>query len=113
MNINQVFPSKYLKESDLQDKEVPVKIDHIAMESINENEDPKPVLYFLGKQKGLVCNKTNAMTISVAYGDETDEWHGKDIILHPDTTMFGGKMVKCIRLRVPRVTATDEDEPPF
>ena len=39
-------------------------------------------MYFEGKPKGLVLNKTNANTISDAYGDETEHWEGKEIVLY-------------------------------
>ena len=58
MRISSAFPSKYLKAADLQDKQVTVRMSHVETETIGD--DDRPVLYFQGKEKGLVLNKTNA-----------------------------------------------------
>ena len=69
MRISAAFPSKYLKAADLQGKQVTVVMSHVTMETIGDDE--RPVLYFKGKDKGLVLNKTNANTIADAFGDDT------------------------------------------
>lgn len=59
-------------------------------------------------------NKTNASTIGAAYGDDTDGWVGKPIILFPTKTQMGVQgMVDCIRIRIPaeEPTAADGDSP--
>ncbi len=116
MNINDQFPSKWLKASDLQGKEIVVTIDRVAMESMQEGQgETKPVIYFAGKEKGLVCNKTNAGAITAAYGQETDGWHGKKIVLFSQKVSFQGQITDGLRVRahVPVVDETDGDEPPF
>jgi hypothetical protein len=72
MRMSSAFPSNYLRAADLQGRNVTVTIDRVAMEDIGG--DHKPVLYFRGKEKGMVLNKTNGNNISAAYGDETDDW---------------------------------------
>lgn len=97
MNVNEVFPSNYLKAADLQNREVPVVIDRVEMEQLGN--DQKAILYFTGKQKGVVLNKTNAMNIAGAYGDDTDDWSGKPVVLFSVWTDFQGKSVQAIRIR--------------
>lgn len=58
MNINQVFPSKYIAAADLNGQQVAVTIERVAMEPVAQNEPPKPVLYFQGKKKGMVGGAT-------------------------------------------------------
>ncbi len=70
MKINEAFPSNYLKAADLQDREVTVTMADVKMEKLGD--DSRPVLYFRGKEKGLVLNKTNANNIASRYGDDTD-----------------------------------------
>jgi hypothetical protein len=112
MNINESFPSKYLKASDLKGHEVKVTISRVVPEKIGD--DTKPVLYFKGKEKGVVMNKTNANRIAARYGYETDEWSGQDIILYPDMVEFQGQTMEAIRVRVPLPLAgADDSEPPF
>lgn len=100
MRIDSAFPSTYLKAADLQGRNVTVTMDHVKMEDIGG--DHKPILYFRGKEKGLVLNKTNSNNISAAYGYETDAWAGQTIELFPTMVDFQGKSVEAIRCRAPR-----------
>ena len=104
MNINNVFPSKYLKAADLQGREFTLRIASIRMEDIGD-DDQKPVLYFENAKKGLVLNKTNANNCVVLYGAETDGWIGKPVTLYSAWVDFQGKSVEAIRIRpAPGVT---------
>jgi arabinogalactan endo-1,4-beta-galactosidase len=97
MNIFSAFPSKYLRAADLQDKQVKVVMSHVETETIGD--DDRPVLYFEGKEKGLVLNKTNANAISAVYGDDTDNWRGGEIVLFQTMVDFQGKTMAAIRCR--------------
>lgn len=99
MKLNDAFPSKYLKCADLDGAELPVVIESATIEEIGD--DRKLVLSFQGVDKALVCNKTNAMTIGHKYGEETDDWVGREIILCPATAMFNNRVVDAIRIRLP------------
>jgi hypothetical protein len=103
MKVSETFPSKYLKASDLQGREVRLTMANVQIEKLGD--DDKPVLYFKGKEKGLVLNKTNANTISDAYGDESEDWYDQPLILFSVMTDFQGKVGPAIRCRVP--TAKD------
>lgn len=103
MKMSEEFPSKYLKASDLQGREVKVVMGNVEREKIGD--DTKPVLYFKGKEKGIVLNKTNAGTISDAYGDDTEDWVDQEIILFSVMVDFQGKVGPAIRCRAP--TAKD------
>jgi hypothetical protein len=103
MKMSEEFPSKYLKASDLQGREVRLTMAHVEREKIGD--DFKPVLYFKGKDKGLAMNKTNAGTIADAYGDDSDDWMDQPIILFSVMVDFQGKVGPAIRCRVP--TAKD------
>jgi arabinogalactan endo-1,4-beta-galactosidase len=107
MKISTAFPSNYLRCADLQDRNVRVLMDRVEMEEIGG--EAKPVLYFQDKEKGIVLNKTNSNNIAAAYGDDTDDWSGHEIILYPAMTDFQGKTVPCIRVRAP--TAKDRVKP--
>jgi hypothetical protein len=99
MLLNDVFPSKYVKAADLKGREATVVISGVEIEKIGE--DRKLVVYFQGKDKGLVTNKTNANRISLMYGEDTDEWIGKEIVLGTDFVDFQGKTVEAIRIKPP------------
>ncbi len=99
MNINEAFPSNYLKAIDLQGREANVIISNVTMEKLGN--DTKMILYFQGKQKGMVCNKTNATNISMLYGDDTDGWIGKPVVLFGAYVDFQGKSVLGLRIKPP------------
>lgn len=99
MNINEVFPSKYLKAEDLQGREITVTIANVIVEKIGQGEDRKPVAYFQGKEKGVALNKTNSTNIAAAFGPETDAWIGAKVILYPAWVDYQGKSVQAIRIR--------------
>jgi hypothetical protein len=65
MKISQLFPSKYVKAVDLNGKTVTLTIAKLAIEELGHGpeKERKPVLYFERATKGLVLNRTNAMTI--------------------------------------------------
>ena len=123
MNIQTAFPSRYLRAADLGKNRVVVTIDKVVMEDIGD--DHKPVVYFKGKDKGLVLNKTNATSIEeIARTSETDEWGGVRILLRSDKTDYGGRRVDCLRVDRPDsvaapvpapvlVPAVGDDDVPF
>jgi hypothetical protein len=100
MNINQAFPSTYLKSSDLGTAQPTVVIDRVEIESIGRDKEQKPVLYFVGKEKGLVLNKTNARKITeLAGSSDTEHWHGVKVKLYATETQFGSETVECVRVK--------------
>jgi hypothetical protein len=102
MNINAAFPSKYLKESDLNGAQPIVTIDRVVMENIGQgsNQENKPIVYFQGKSKGLVLNKTNGTMISrIAGTPDTDRWKGIKVRLVSAEVEFQGQPVSAIRVR--------------
>jgi hypothetical protein len=111
MDINSCYPGTYLKAADLMGKTVKCVIDRVQMEVVGEED--KPVMYFQGKEKGLVLNKTNGGAIAVLHGTETDEWGGKEIKLYPTKLQFQGGMVDAIRVRVEPPEAEEQDSIPF
>lgn len=99
VNINEEFPSKYLKSADLKGKMAKLQIAHVDSEEIGK--DRKLVAYFRGKERGMVLNKTNAKTIAEAFGDETDNWTGADIEVFSMKVDYQGRMVDGLRVRIP------------
>ena len=101
MLISQAYPSKYLKSDDLGGKTVRVTMDFVEICDVGDGEF-KPVLYFQGKDRGMVLNLTNAQTISAVYGDETADWKGQELVIYVDpNVMFGAKRTGGLRVRPP------------
>lgn len=98
--------SKWITAADLRGHRVPVVIDHCELD-VKVGDDIKNVLFFRGKDKGLVLNITNENTIADAYGWEDDHWIGQPLILYPTTTQFQGKSTPCLRVEVPPKASVD------
>jgi hypothetical protein len=97
-DIKSLYPSKYLSAADLKGQEVTCQIAKIKMEQMSDGEE-KPVLYFVGAEKAMVLNKTNARTIAQLHGDDYDVWPGKRIILFAVPVEFGGQMTMGVRVK--------------
>jgi hypothetical protein len=114
MNLNDMFPSKYLKAADLEGKTVVCKIEGIIPELIKSNEGPderKAVMYVQGSKKGLILNRTNAGVLGGLYGPETDEWTGKRVTMFVCPVVFQGRTVDAIRLKAPPPAAAKPATP--
>jgi hypothetical protein len=99
MRTGEAFPSSYIKASDLKGNRVTVTIDHVNLEGVGKDKEQKPVVYFQGKDKGLVLNKTNANKITSLLGtDEMDDWQGGQVVLYGTMVEFGGEQVEGIRV---------------
>ena len=116
MKIDKLFPSKYLKSSDIEEAggELILTIADVGVERM-QSGDSKPVVAF-EDEKPLVLNVTNKNTIKGLYGDETDLWKGKRISLHVQSVTFRGEAVAGIRVKdeIPQpvaATGTDDDIP--
>lgn len=129
MKTGDVFggSNAYLKAEDLKGKAVRVTIESVDVKQFDDGK--KLVLHFVGKDKQLVCNRTNANRIEEATGtDETDNWEGWTIALYVCMVDFQGKRVPAIRVddrpgatvkparlqrrEEPRGPVEHEDEPP-
>jgi hypothetical protein len=100
MRASDMFPSKYLKSSDVKDKPITATISHVSVELVGQGKDQerKPVLHFEGNAKPMVLNKTNAITLDTAFGD-TDEWAGHKVRIHCVETTYGGRAIDGIRVK--------------
>jgi hypothetical protein len=118
-NINDVFPTKYLKAHELKGKEPIVTIDRVAFEPVGRDREMKPVVYFVGKEKGIVLNKTNANKIIEISGSAlTEEWTGTRVKLYAAEADFGGDTYDVVRIKSPngsrmsRMTPAPPPPPP-
>jgi hypothetical protein len=102
-NIDDFYPSKFLRASDLKGKEIEVTIDRVGSEEFEEDggKRNKPVIHFRNNGiKPMVCNKTNAMLIATALGNKDyDTWAGKQVRLYPDMETFRGQVHEVVRVR--------------
>ncbi len=103
MKLNELFPSNLLKAQDVTDAggEMPLTIEKVELKEFdtdNGGKERKPIIHFKeGKQ--MVCNKTNGNAIAELYGDETDNWIGKELTLIVRDVDFQGKSTPAIRVK--------------
>ena len=114
MKLGTMYAGNYLKQEDLQGKRVLLTIDRVEMEDLGQGDDKeaKPVCYFRGREKGWVMPKTCAYLIAEWYGDDTDAWAGKKIVLYVDpNVMYAGKRTGGIRVSPPPGFQPQAEEP--
>ena len=70
MDINKLFPSRFLKAADLDDQDVTMIVDRVTVEKL-EDDQQKPAVHFRGQQKPLILNKTNSTVLAKHYGKDT------------------------------------------
>ncbi len=118
--------SKYVAKTDLQrdDKsytEALLTIESVTEEEVGDDKEPKFILYFRGRTKGMVLNASNMETMIETYGEPaqlsgagaTAHFAGKPILLWVDTTVkYAGKRVGGLRLRAPNVQAPVQTQQP-
>jgi hypothetical protein len=110
MKLTDVFPSKYIKVEDLQGRDVTLTIRDCKIDQLDNEQ--KLILHFLGKDKAMVCNKTNAERIALVHGGDTDGWLGKQIVIGPEmTNNLQGKAIMAIRVKGMPGTATSAPQP--
>ena len=113
-DIRGQFPSKYLKAADLNGAAVKVTIRDVQIENVGRTQDRKPVVYFMGKDKGLVLNRVNSNKIAEIAGSfDTEDWGGTLIAIYPTETEFAGETVECIRVKAPKANGTAPAPPPL
>ena len=103
MNREDIFPSRWFKASNFpQPRDLKIVAAKVETPKLPHGEsEEKLTLTFEGEKKKLVINRTNFDVIAEAFGDDTDNWLGETIQLYADKTRFGGKVVPCVRVRVP------------
>jgi hypothetical protein len=103
MRKDDVFPSKYLKASDLPEPCV-ATIAGATMELFqhNDRDQDKLVVGFKERIKAVICNMTRFDAIAAVAGtDETAKWRGVKVELFADEVRFRGKVVGTVGVREP------------
>ncbi len=97
MKGNDIFGGKSLKSEDIKGREPVVTIESVEMKKFDDG--PKAIIRFAGKDKALICNRTNWNSIADILGaDDSDEWIGRRIKLVVARVDFQGKRVDAIRV---------------
>lgn len=108
----QMFDRAYIAAYDLPEgKDAVVTIARVVATDLpvagSGKTQKRPVLFFDGKEKGMVLNKVNGKTIAALYGPKVENWIGKSISLFATEVPFGAEIVPAIRVR-PAVPKTEK-----
>jgi hypothetical protein len=102
MNVNQMFPSRFLRGAELQGP-VTVTIQRIGQEEVYKPGKGKEscwILYAERASRGVVLSKSLAESIAQALGEsDTDQWPGRQVTLYPQPMSVAGRDLVAIRAR--------------
>jgi hypothetical protein len=93
--------ARFLKAAALDGGEKKVRIKSVTEEKVGPDKDQKLVVWFTNDKRGFVLNQTNNRILREAFGDETDGWAGKIIVLFSSMTDFRGRVTPGLRVRIP------------
>ena len=111
MLISNETESRFLKASDLKGRTVSANIDRV--EEVELDGKVKHAMHFIGREMAMILNVTNKATLIDAFGNETDDWHGKPVEVFSARVNYQGEMRDGLRLRIPTPAgqALDDDIP--
>jgi len=102
-HVDLMFPSRYLKAADLQEKPLTLTIEQVFRDQVrmtNGAVTEKYILHFAEVEKELILNKTNAKAIAKLLREpKAVNWAGSTIVLKPTTCEAFGEIVDCIRVK--------------
>ena len=103
-HVDLMFPGRYLKAADLQDKPMSLTIKQVFRDQVRMTNGAiaeKYILRFKETEKELILNKTNAKAIAKLLREpKAVNWAGSVIVLKPTTCEAFGEIVDCIRVEM-------------
>ena len=111
--VSEMIVSKFLRKEDFEEDRV-FTIRGLKLEDMpGDDGTQKWVLYFKEEAKGMALNVTTIRVLEAAFGDDSDGWIGKRVMVYVDPHVtFGGRAVGGIRLRTPKKQAAPTPPPP-
>lgn len=98
-----LFTGRYLASPDLGKNEPTVKIARVISELVKDDEKKTEryrwIMFFEGKDKGMLLNRSNAMILAaLCKSDKTEDWVGHSITLGVRDVKLGGETVDGLRV---------------
>ena len=113
----QVSGNVWIKGMDFEDQPVIATIEDAWMHGVWDSEENKEVeklvVGFEELEGLLVLNKTQTRKLIALFGDESDEWKGKEVVLESGETALGQTVVikKTVAEPVKASSKKAQDEP--
>lgn len=103
--VSEMIVSKFLRKEDF-DEDMVATVRGVKLEDVGNQGEQRWVLYFREMQKGMVLNVTTIRVLEGAYGDDSDGWIGKRVMIYVDPNVsFQGRVIGGLRLRAPKQKA--------
>jgi hypothetical protein len=102
-DIDACYGSKYLSATEVGNRKIRTKIARVRKEALPQQgggTKTKLILAFTSLDKEMVQNSTNINTLVAALGKDPSGWKDAEVGIFTESTMFGGKPTKGLRLRV-------------
>jgi hypothetical protein len=104
MNVFEIVPPTFLNAAALGGQEL-----HDCIRAVKDAEfegGRKKIVISLDKDgRAVVLNRTNLDTLVEAYGPETDGWLGKPVIVTTEMTVFQGRKIAGVKVRIPSASS--------
>jgi len=101
--IDQLYPGEYIKAGEFNDQPVTLTLKSVERKPISDGsggEEPAVVVEFKETDKKFIMNKTNAVCLRAMFGDDSEEWAGHRVTLHPVKDESGlSDSGQCIRVK--------------
>ncbi len=85
--VSDVYPSPWLRPEDLAGAARRVQVESVDVQGFRQRDgstQEKIVVGFVGKQKRMICNVTQARALAeIAGSEEIDRWAGVQVVLTP------------------------------
>lgn len=85
MNVKDLIVGKYLSAKDMVGQRVLATLDVCQIEEFENKTtgvtDTRPVVYFEDLDQGMVLNKTNLKVLAREFGEETERWKGRRVLV--------------------------------
>lgn len=110
MHYRMGFESNFIAATDFGGAEPTVEIESVTLEQLEDDRGQvrnRLVARFVGKKRGWVINKTNAIVLSKLFkSDDTDGWIGHKVTLTSAKVYMAGAETTGIRIKgSPELTA--------
>lgn len=111
--VSDVYGGNWLEKEDIGNRQVIVTIESISVHEMGDGKR-KAAIHFVGKEKALLVNVTNAAAIEAITGtDEMDDWTGTRVVLYTDpNVMYQGKRVGGLRIKAVPAARQPAPAPP-
>jgi len=96
-DFDDLYGSKYFSVPDLHGETPHRSIGKVAPVELKEKDGStkrKYLVYFVGVEKPLVLNKTNAQKLAAAFGKDHSKWIGMEVELYAEMTGLGKEGVR-------------------